>query len=670
MQSRSRAAFKKKKIFGNTTIEYPSTNNTQNQMMITSRKKQNNIKKSRYSKKKMSGGLPFFDGQIFDKEILLDNTAIYVDCIFANGISFSTEISEIIDGLLFKCMVIGPIIIPDNIIKIGSQSFYECKMSENKLTLSKNIKHISDKAFYNSSFGESLFFPKTIEYIGKNAFANCNNVKSIVFDNESAINEITFQTFYNCLLLEKIVLPMNLISIGDKAFSKCVNLQTIENLNNTQYIGIQAFSYCFDLNIDINNLLQSVKTIRKTAFYGCYKISQQNRPSPNIFSRVFQEQFNFDLYKHTNINLAKMIGTYNIHGDIKNPNNLNGFCKIYASWDSNTTIGHFINNKREGFILNKKRYESSIIEYTNDIEKMDSYQFKNILTRHNTTLPSIFEYKNTTYLDKSGNKINIMKGILNILEAKFIGIWNKKDDNLYYFNGYIKKNNHIERLENGIHSFKDKIYAHSEIEYFEIIDKGRDIFIFLENQLENVNEKQDGKAESYELSRRNNIKQWNTRLDKLLKYNIINFSLLPSFSTSGEIRADDSIHMFSIHKPMYESIIFVNKDENTQDTMNLNIEIQELNENYNFIKVNYFYIQNIYLEAYEKTVSKIQKYFDDLDQQPIKIDLLIHHRLKSTLETLKSKIPLYKKTLEYFNSPKNNLYVINDETQIYLEESN
>ena len=52
MQSRRRAAFKKKNFFGNTMIEYPSTNNTQNQRIITSRKIQNNIKKSKYPKKK------------------------------------------------------------------------------------------------------------------------------------------------------------------------------------------------------------------------------------------------------------------------------------------------------------------------------------------------------------------------------------------------------------------------------------------------------------------------------------------------------------------------------------------------------------------------------------------------------------------------------------------
>jgi len=653
------AALKKKKIFDNN-----------NQMIITSRKKQNNTKKSRYPKNKKSGGLPFFDGQIFDQEILLDNTAIYVDCIFANGISFSSEISEIIDGLLFKCMVNGPIIIPDNIIKIGNQSFYECKMGENSLTLSKNIKHISDNAFYNSSFGKSLFFPKKIEYIGKNAFAKCNNVKSIVFHNECAINEIKFQTFYNCLLLEKIVLPMNLISIGDKAFSKCVNLQTIENLNNTQYIGIQAFSYCFDLNIDINNLLQSVKTIRKTAFNGCYKIRQQNRPSPNIFSRVFQEQFDFDLYKHSiQLNLPKMrtIGTYSIHGDIKNPYNLNGFCKIVSTRNNNhTIIGHYINNKREGFILNKERYESNIIEYTDDVEKMDSYQFKNILTNHHTILTSIFEYKNTTFIDKSGNKINIMKGILNIPGQIFIGIWNKKDDYSYYFNGYTKKtiNQHIERLENGVHSFDNKIYSDSEIEYLSKIDIGDEIFKNTEKNFYNIFIS-EGWQVSYESTLSANINKYRNIKKDLLQFNIQNFDLFPELIDE---RAYNLINIYTHKDIIYKSIEFIDK-KSTIDS-ELDILIKQLNDVYNTIKETLILIFNIYFSNCKQSIPEIEKYFDDLEKQQVKIHLPIHDKLRSVLLKMKSEIDLFEKVLTHYNSPKNILYVINDETQIYLQKGN
>ena len=669
MQSRSRAALKKKKFFGNTQIEYPSTNNTQNQMMITSRNKQNNIKKIRYSKKKMNGGLPFYEGQIFDKEILLDNTAIYVDCIFANGISFSSVITEIIDNLLFKCMVNGPIIIPDNIIKIGNQSFYECKMCENSLTLSKNIKHISDNAFYNSSFGNSLFFPKTIEYIGNNAFANCNNVISIYFDDECVLNEIKYKTFYNCLLLEKIVLPMNLISIGDKAFSKCVNLKTITNLDNTQYIGIQAFSYCFELNIDINHLLQSVKTLNKTAFYGCYKISQQNRPSPNIFSRVFKEQFNFDLYKHTtrlNIPNMRIIGTYSIDGDIKNPNNLNGFCKIESTRERDRTIGHFINNKRQGFILNQDKIESSIIEYTNDVEKMDSYQFKNILTNPDTIRTSIFEYKNTTYLDESGNKINIMKGILNIsVGQRFIGTWNKKDNHWYYFNGYKKNmNNDIEIIKNGFHSFSEKFYYDTETEYLSKIDIGDEIFKNTEKDYMDIYVTFSWHP-SYESILSENIDRYRNIKNDLLQLNIQNFDLFPELIDE---RAYNLINIYTHNDTIYKSIEFIDKTS-TIDSK-LGIQIKQLNHVYNSIKETLILIFDIFFSNCKNSIPEIEKYFDDLDKQPVKIHLPIHDKLRSVLLKMKSEIDLFEKVLTHYNSPKNNLYVINDKTQIYLEEGN
>lgn len=635
----------------------------------------NNVSKRKKSiKKKLKGGILFYHEHIFDEQIEINNLTMYVECIFANGITFSSEITEIIDTLLYKCMINGPIIIPDNITKIGIRSFYECKMSENQLILSKNLKYISDEAFYNSSFGKKLYLPKSIEYIGKNAFAKCNNVISVIFDNDSVIDTINTKTFFNCLMLETIILPINISIIHRSAFSKCPYLKTIDNIDNVKFIGEYAFSYCFNLNININKLLQSVDTIYKTAFFGCKNISAENRPSSNILSRVFKEQFKLDLKTHQNfkLSLSKFNETGIFYGESANSENINGF----SFFESNNQIyiGDYVNNKREGFMfqLNKKRNQLYIIEYTNDVEKKDSYQFKKLPLDY-TLNPQLFtfEYKEYEYIDEiSGKKNKKMLGILNKTNDVYIGTWtiHDKNPNLLYFKGLLKKSSQskLQFIERGIHSINEHFFYESEIDYIDRIDEGHQILKSIYGKYTDIFEN-SWNFISHEQSIIDHKLDYNICKNELLKYNIDNFNLFPTFPENYK-NADELIDIFTVNHPIYKSIQFINRDKTTEDITNLNNLIQELNQEYQLIKSNYIKMHKIYKTTYEEFIPIIEMYFEKLEKDLSTIPLPIHRKLWSELIKMKTKIGPINLILEYINSINSNLFVINDGLKIYLEE--
>lgn len=78
---------------------------------------------------------------------------------------------------------------------------------------------ISAEAFKECHGLEKISFPKSMKYIGKNAFDYCDKLGEVAFlydsDNEVTIDEFAFT---NCPKLKRVVLPSNVKTISDNAF--------------------------------------------------------------------------------------------------------------------------------------------------------------------------------------------------------------------------------------------------------------------------------------------------------------------------------------------------------------------------------------------------------------------------------------------------------------------
>ncbi|MEE0298370.1 MAG: leucine-rich repeat domain-containing protein [Christensenellales bacterium] len=115
---------------------------------------------------------------------------------------------------------------------------------------------------------------RIISTIGKGAFENCTDIKSIIIP--EGITKIDERGFYNCTSLYSIVLPQTLALIGASAFSFCA-FKEISIPSSVTSIGKSAFASCKKL--EKITLPESLTEISVGLFSGCEKLSSFNIPA-------------------------------------------------------------------------------------------------------------------------------------------------------------------------------------------------------------------------------------------------------------------------------------------------------------------------------------------------------------------------------------------------------
>lgn len=189
------------------------------------------------------------------------------------------------------------------------------------------VKGIADYAFKHKQNLNQISLPKTIKYLGRDAFANCYNVKNIYYDCEDAIVvDADYQPFYRVgenadgtvfrvgTNVKKI--PDNLFaseespyariseiyfypnsqceSIGNTAFYECKDIQRVTAPVKT--IGRLAFAY----NTNLKELsLKNIIDIGDAAFAGCSLLYEIHfgKDLKHIGKNAFNNCYNFsDIY--------------------------------------------------------------------------------------------------------------------------------------------------------------------------------------------------------------------------------------------------------------------------------------------------------------------------------------------------------------------------------------
>ena len=134
-------------------------------------------------------------------------------------------------------------------MSVGKSAFENC-FNLKSVTFSKNLNTISPSAFKGCSSIESLNFNDNLREIGSNAFENCTSVKNVTFNN--LLNTIGESAFSNCTSIEKAELPSSVSSLGENAFAGCTGLKNVTLSEKLKYISSGAFSDCNSLeSIDL-----------------------------------------------------------------------------------------------------------------------------------------------------------------------------------------------------------------------------------------------------------------------------------------------------------------------------------------------------------------------------------------------------------------------------------
>lgn len=91
---------------------------------------------------------------------------------------------------------IEKLILPVNITEIPNQTFKNCaKLNDVNWGDLINLKTIGEEAFMSCNIGPTFYVPNSVEEIKRGAFSMCNNIKTLIFDEESQIQHIYSDAF-------------------------------------------------------------------------------------------------------------------------------------------------------------------------------------------------------------------------------------------------------------------------------------------------------------------------------------------------------------------------------------------------------------------------------------------------------------------------------------------
>ncbi len=156
---------------------------------------------------------------------------------------------KIVDGVLegLKNIGNGVVKIPGNVLSIKDFAFEDCSdLKEVDMADATSLTDIGKFAFYNCKNLKTITFGGKIRQIERSAFQNCTsltNVKMLY-----GISRIEGWTFAGCTALKSLVIPNSVKEICSQAFAHCYHLNEIVSYSNEIHLNNDAF-----LHVDVQN---------------------------------------------------------------------------------------------------------------------------------------------------------------------------------------------------------------------------------------------------------------------------------------------------------------------------------------------------------------------------------------------------------------------------------
>lgn len=177
----------------------------------------------------------------------------------------------ILDGFMKNNDVITDVTVPGTVLSIGREAFAECDALKS-VVLGNGITQIADMAFKLSKNLETVTLPEGITQIPFDAFYGDQSLKEIVIP--KTVTSIKASAFSGCTALETVVFPEGLTEIGQSSFNSCVKLKAINLPNGVHTIGDYCFQYCG--SITEFTAPESLKKLGAFVFAFCRSLSAVN----------------------------------------------------------------------------------------------------------------------------------------------------------------------------------------------------------------------------------------------------------------------------------------------------------------------------------------------------------------------------------------------------------
>ena len=177
-----------------------------------------------------------------------------------------------------------------------------------RIILPDGIRRIEESAFSYAVNLEEMNIPSALQYVGVDAFYECENLKTDPLVFSEGFERIDNEAFSRCLSLKTVILPSTVVEIGKGAFEQA-NISSINLPEGLKRIGDRAFVYCrlkevhipnscqdlgdflFSSNRDLEkiHLPEGIERIPNRFAYVCISLRQVNIP-PSVKS-IGEEAF-------------------------------------------------------------------------------------------------------------------------------------------------------------------------------------------------------------------------------------------------------------------------------------------------------------------------------------------------------------------------------------------
>lgn len=101
----------------------------------------------------------------------------------------------------------------------------EYEVIDGKGIIPDGVTEIGKEAFAGCTNLQSLVIPNSVKVIEEGAFGDCTSLQSLEIPN--SVTEIDERAFMDCTSLQSIVIPDSVTTIGKSAFQDCISLQSI-----------------------------------------------------------------------------------------------------------------------------------------------------------------------------------------------------------------------------------------------------------------------------------------------------------------------------------------------------------------------------------------------------------------------------------------------------------
>lgn len=167
--------------------------------------------------------------------------SVFLGCRKLEEFTIPAGWTSIPAGMFGSCKNLKEITIPKGITRIQGSAFNESGLQKIRFEKGSGLKEIDYRAFYRCKLA-SVTLPDSLEFIGREAFHECLQLKNVMFGGNSQLKEIDRYAFFKCRKIKEFTIPERVAKIGLKAFSHCNSLKKIVFQGKPPVIKGKAFA--------------------------------------------------------------------------------------------------------------------------------------------------------------------------------------------------------------------------------------------------------------------------------------------------------------------------------------------------------------------------------------------------------------------------------------------